>query len=49
MKDEKELLYKCFDCPKEIRIVYVVKEDGKVKQKCQKCYYGKNGKPDTKN
>lgn len=46
MKEEKGITYKCSDCPKEVRVIYVVKENGKVKQKCQSCFYGKS---DNKN
>lgn len=38
----KELKYKCSECEKEFGQVFVVKEDGKIKQKCSECFYKKN-------
>ena len=46
MTDEKELKYKCSECGKDVGVVFVVREDGKIINKCQKCFYGK---PDNKN
>ena len=45
MKDEKGIIYVCSECGKEARVVFLVKEDNKVKQKCQSCFYKK---PDDK-
>ena len=42
MTDEKELKYKCSECGKDVGVVFVVLEDKKRKDKCQKCFYGKN-------
>ena len=46
MTDEKELKYLCDICDKKAGVVFLVKEDGKIKNKCSKCFYGKS---DTKN
>ena len=42
MTDEKELLYLCDICDKKVGVVFVVLEDKKRKDKCTKCFYGKN-------
>ena len=41
MKEEKGITYKCSDCPKEVRVIYVVKENGKVKAKMPKLFLWK--------
>ena len=46
MKEEKGITYICSECEKEARVVFIVREDNKIKNKCQKCFYGK---PETKN
>lgn len=44
MNDEKELLYLCDVCDKKTGVAFVVREDGKIINKCQKCYYKKDEK-----
>ena len=36
-----DMEYLCDDCRNWVRVAYVVKEDKKIKQKCQKCFYKK--------
>ena len=42
MKEEKGITYICSECEKEARVVFIIKEDNRIKQKCSKCFYGKN-------
>lgn len=47
MKEEKEInkkLFLCEKCGKKAGVVFVVKEDGKIINKCTKCFYGKDKK-----
>lgn len=43
---EEKVVYRCSICDKDFGVVFVVKdEDGKIKNKCTKCFYKKD---DTK-
>lgn len=38
---EEKIKYRCNICDEEFGVVFVVKEEGKIKNKCTDCFYGK--------